>query len=63
MTTTAEKIRTAPNARSINVILPEGEALVQRGHGRVWAFTVNGSIRAEGPFDEARSAAAKWQEA
>jgi len=61
MTSVAEKIRTAPNAKVANAILESGEAIVNRGRG-VWAYTVNGSIWAEGSFAEARSAAARFNE-
>ncbi len=59
--TTAEKIRSAANGKSVNAILESGLAVVNRGRG-VWAFTVNGSIRSEGDFYEAREAAARFIE-
>lgn len=60
--TDTDKIRTATSAKRVNAILESGEALVKRGRGR-WAFTVNGTIKAEGTFREAREAAALYNDA
>jgi hypothetical protein len=60
-------IRNAQNGKSINAMLPDGVAVVNRGPKNrgagQCAFTVNGNCRQTGDFYEIRDAAAEYMDA
>ena len=56
-------IKTAPNAKIANKLLPEEAAIISQSTG-LWAFTVYGQVKADGvTFDEAKASAADYYDA